>query len=210
MKKSGWKSLAVCLFVVAAAALLCACGNKIKPADISGTYRATYNMKDQLNEQIAESGITLEDDLNADFILQLNEDETFSYGIDAEGFKENVSEVLEEKGVDIVKAMLTSQGVTEDMYDMIATASGFENFDAFVTEMLQNFETEISKEFESDIADSAHFEGTYEIDENRIVLSGETEAGNGIDEVTVNEDGTISFIAKMDNGKLMNLRFVKE
>ena len=210
MKKYIKKSLAACLLVLAAAALLCACGKKIKPADISGTYRATYNMKDQMNEQIAESGITLEDDVNADFILKLTEDENFIFDIDAEGFKANVAEVLDKEGKTIVDVMLKSQGVTEDMYDMIATSSGYENYDAFVTEIIQNLETEMGEEFEKELAESAHFEGTYTIDENRIMLTGETVEGNGIEEVTVNEDGTISLIDKLEDGTLLNLRFTKE
>ena len=209
MKKTVWKSIAACLLVLAAAALLCACGGS-KKKDVAGTYRATYNMKEALNKQLADSGMVMESDVNADFILQLNEDDTFSFDIDGAGFGENFTEVLSKEGPGIINAMLEEEGVTEDMHDSIASASGYDSYDAFVEDMVQSVVAEMGDEFVEDLESQVHYAGTYSVDGITLTLKGEANDEEGMDEGTFNSDGTLSIVSKMDDETVLNLRFTKE
>lgn len=208
MKKTMRKYLIACLLVFTLAGMLCACGGKKK--DISGTYHASYSMKDTLNKQLAASGMALESDVNADFVLQLNADETFTFDIDGEGLGKNVSDVLASDGPAMVSAMLESEGITEDMHESIATASGYDSFDAFVNDLVQTIVSEMGDSFASELESQVHYEGTYTLDKNTLTLTGTVGDQNGMDQGTLNEDGTISISSKMDEETTLNLTFTKQ
>ena len=208
MRKKVWKGLAICLLVLAVAALLCACGSKKK--NVSGTYLATYNMKEAMNSELADVGMTMESDLNAEFVLQLNEDDSFSFDIDGTKFSETFSEVLTQDGPGMIGAMLEAEGMTEDMYPTIASASGYDSYDAFVDDMVKMIIDEMGEDFVSDLESQVHYEGTYSVENTTLTLSGETSGGAGMDQGTINEDGTISVTSKMDDGTILDLTFTKQ
>ena len=208
MKKTIWKTLGICLLVLAAAAMLCACGGKKK--DISGSYIATYNMKEALNKQLEESGMAIESDVNADFILNLNADNTFSFDIDGAGFGANFAEVMKSDGPAIINSMLEAEGITEDMYETIAAASGYDSYDAFVEDMVGTIVSEMGEDFVGELESGVHYEGSYSLDKNIITLDGEVNEEKGMDQGTLNEDGTISITSKMEDGTELNLTFTKE
>ena len=208
MRKTKRKILITGLLVFAMACALCACGGKKK--DISGTYHASYSMKDTLNKQLAESGMLLESDVNADFTLQLNTEETFTIDIDGESLSKSLTDVLTQDGPGMITAMLESEGVTEDMHDSIAAASGYDSYDAFVTDMVQTIVAEMGDEFATDLETQVHYEGTYALNKNTLTLTGTVNDQNGMDQGTVNEDGTISISSKMDDETTLDLTFTKQ
>ena len=208
MKKTNWKYLVAGLLVIVLAVMLCACGGKKK--DISGTYHATYSMKDALNKQLAESGMALESDVNADFVLQLNTDETFTFDIDGESLGKSLTDVLTQDGPAMISSMLESEGVTEDMHDSIAAASGYDSFDAFVDDMVQTIISEMGDEFAADLESQVHYEGTYALEKNTLTLNGTVNEQQGMDQGTLNEDGTISITSKMDEETTLDLTFTKQ
>ena len=208
MKKTNWKYLAAGLLVIVLTVMLCACGGKKK--DISGTYHATYSMKDALNKQLAESGMALESDVNADFVLQLNTDETFTFDIDGESLGKSLTDVLTQDGPAMISSMLESEGVTEDMHDSIAAASGYDSFDAFVDDMVQTIISEMGDEFAADLESQVHYEGTYALEKNTLTLNGTVNEQQGMDQGTLNEDGTISITSKMDDETTLDLTFTKQ
>lgn len=207
MKKTIRKGLGICLLVLAVAALLCACGKK---KDISGSYRATYNMKDALNKELEASGMALQSDVNAEFLLSLNADDTFSFDIDGVGFGSNFAEVMRTDGPAIINGMMEAEGITEDMYESIATASGYDSYDAFVKDMVETIVSEMGEEFVTELESQVHYEGTYSIDKNTITLDGTVNEEKGMDQGILNENGTISITSVMDDGTELDLTFTKE
>lgn len=209
MKKTAWKCLSACLLILAATVLFCACGG-VKKKDIVGTYRAVYNVKDELNKGLADIGATLQSDVNADFILTLNADDSFSLDLDGEGFRNNLSEMMEKEAPELIKTMLESEGVTEDMYETIAQASGYDSYDAFVEDLKQTVMTEVGEEFAGTLESESHFEGTYSISGGTLTLNGEVNEVSGIEQGSLNEDGTISVSMKTEDGTPLSLVFTKE
>lgn len=209
MKKTAWKYLIAGLLVFAMAGMLCACGGS-KKKDISGTYHASYNMKDALNKEMTDAGMTLASDVNADFVLQLNADESFTFDIDGEGFKQALTDVLTQDGPAMIGTMLESEGITEDMHDTIAAASGYDSYEAFIGDMVQTIVSEMGDEFVTELESKVHFEGTYSLDKNTLTMNGKVNDQSGMDQGTLNEDGTISISSKMDEETTLDLTFTKE
>ncbi len=209
MKKTVWKYLSVCLLVLVAAALFCACGG-VKKKNIIGTYKAVYNVKDELNKGLADIGATLQSDVNADFILQLNADDSFLFDVDGEGFRQNFTDMMESEAPELIRSMLEAEGITEDMYDTVAQASGYENFDAFVEDLKKTIITETGEEFVGTLESVAHYEGTYSISGGTITLNGQVNEVNGIEQGTINKDGTITVSMKTEDGTAFSLVFTKQ
>ncbi len=207
MKKTIRKILAVCLIVFAAAGMLCACGSKKK--DISGTYHAAYNMKDELNKKLAADGMEMESDLITDFVLLLNSDESFSLDIDGEGFNTALIDVLTKDGPAMISRMMEAEGVTEDMRDTVAAASGYESYEAFVEDMMQTIVAEMGDGFTKELESQIHFEGKYSLDGSTLTLSGTIDGQEGTHQGTLNEDGTISLTSKIGDASL-DLTFKKQ
>ncbi len=202
------KKSVVLLAALAVILLLAGCGGKER--DVSGDYRATYNVKDMLNQELAVSGIIMKSDVNAEFILQLNPDKTFLFDIDAEAFQRKFMDVLQKEGPGIVETMLEQEGITEDMHDMIATASGYDSYEAFVSGMMEDIVAAAGNGLAEQIKGAAHTEGTYSVSKGTITLTGNAEGGQGLDKGTVNEDGTITVTAMPDENTTLTLTFVKQ
>ena len=200
--------IVVLLAAMAMVLLLAGCGGKER--DVSGDYRATYNVKDMLNQELAASGMTMNSDVNAEFILQLNPDKSFLFDIDAETFQRKYLDVLQKEGPAIVQTMLEQEGITEDLHDAIAAASGYESYDTFVNGMMEEIVAAAGTGLAEQVRNAAHTEGTYSVSKDTITLTAGTEGGQGLDKGTVNEDGTISVTAMPDEATTLNLTFVRQ
>ena len=205
MKKAG-RYLALLLTAVMLFSLMLAgCGKR----DVAGTYKGTYDMSSQLNEELAEAGLELQGDLSAEFILVLKEDETFTFDIDAEAFSDKLVGAIQDQGGSMVRDMLDAEGITEDMYQWIAEASGYENFDAFVAglvdEMISGMGDEMIEELKQEVA----FSGTYEVNGDSIALESTEDGAATVDKGEIYSDGSI-FISSETNGRTLNITFVKQ
>lgn len=177
------------------AGLLSACGQK----DISGTYRASYNMLDMINDQLESTGLKMETDVNAEFVLTLNADKTFIYDIDSEAFQASLTKAMEADGASMITQMLSAEGISEDMFDWVAQASGYETFDAFRDDILKEITSGMGDDMLAEIEEAVHFEGTYELNGDTLTLSGEDEV---LDQGTLQEDGSIVVDSEMEGVSL--------
>ena len=208
MKKVFWKAAGLMTVLLILSLVLAGCGNSAKK--MAGTYRATYNMKEAMNKELEPAGMALSSDIDADFILELKEDGSFIFDIDGEGFSSRFTEIIQTEGRSIIDSMLQEQGVTEDMYDLIAETSGYESYEAFVDGMIGMIEEEMGDQFVKELETATHLEGTYSVEKDRLVITGGTGEGTGMDEGTINEDGSISVVSEMQDGMTLDLRFIKQ
>ena len=206
MKKTG-KILVLLLTAVMVFSLaLTGCGKK----DVAGTYKGTYDMRDELNEELAEAGLELQGDLSADFILVLKEDNTFTFDIDAEAFSEKLVTAIQDQGEDMVRSMLDAEGITEDMYQWIAEASGYEDFSSFVNGLIDEMISGMGDELVEELKTSVAFDGTYKVDGEKITLESTQDGETTVDEGEIYSVGSIFISSAMDNGKTLNITFVKQ
>ncbi|MBR2561321.1 MAG: hypothetical protein IKE31_04130 [Eubacterium sp.] len=205
MKKTGKKLAFLLAAVMVLSLLLTACGKK----DVSGTYTGSYDMKDELNAQLAEAGLELQGDLSANFILVLKEDNTFTFDIDAEGFSEKLVSAIQDQGESMVKAMLDEEGITEDMYQWIAEASGYDDFSSFVDGLVDEMITGMGDEMVESLKQEVAFDGTYEVGKDTITLESTSNGETMIDEGEIYSDGSI-FISSQFEDRTLNITFTKQ
>lgn len=205
MKKTKGLLTAVIILALVCPVMLTACGKK----NVAGTYKGSYDMKDELNSELAESGLELQGDLAADFILVLKEDDTFTFDMDAEGFSNKMVNAIQEQGEDMVKTMLDAEGITEDMYQWIAEASGYEDFQSFTDGLVNEMIAGMGDEMVTELKEQAAFSGTYKVNKEKITLESTSDGETMIDEGEIYSDGSI-FISSRLADKTLNITFVKQ
>jgi hypothetical protein len=94
--------------ILALTFILSGCGNKLTAKDVAGTYTCTKDVKKYINDGMKEgfaesSGMenvdfSFDQPINADFVLTLNEDETFDLKIDMETFAEAFNGAIDAEG----------------------------------------------------------------------------------------------------------------
>ncbi len=194
--RSFTKKIAVMMaaFMVMCACLMGCSGSGGSAAEeentIPGNYIAKFNVSDMMNEEMSESGVTLTTDMNAEFELVLSEDNTFTFDLDAEGFKDAIIAGFTADADDIMTHLFASLGVDTSDVDSLAEMAGYESYDAFkedlINEMAESFDDATIEEMK----DEAHGEGTYEVNDSTITLTSDDDTG--VDELKINEDGTLS------------------
>ena len=200
MKKVFRKTAGILIILLLLSLLLSACGEK----DVSGSYRASCNMKDILNKDLEAAGVKLNSDVNTDVFLELKDDSSFTLDIDAAGLRERFTEVIRSEGRGIIDAMLEEQGISEDMHDMIASTSGYDTYEAFVDSMIGMILDEMNDKSVQELETASHSEGTYSVKKNRLMLTGPED---GIKEGTIGEAGSIAIVFEMDDGAALDLLF---
>ena len=174
--------------------ILVACGNS---ADYSGEYTANYDMKEQLNSDLQASGlpIQIEGSVEASYHLTLREDGTFSLTLNTETFGENLKTALLDEQDAIVSALLEAEGVTEDMYEILVQAGGYESFAEFQSEIMEEAVGALEDEAMEDLKEASTQEGTYEIKGNAVLFTNENTSAEQLAEGTIESDGTIHIAA---------------
>ena len=200
MKKVFRKTAGILIILLLLSLLLSACGEK----DVSGSYRASCNMKDILNKDLEAAGVKLNRDVNTDVFLELKDDSSCTLDIDAAGLRERFTEVIRSEGRGIIDAMLEEQGISEDMHDMIASTSGYDTYEAFVDSMIGMILDKMNDQSVQELETASHSEGTYSVKKNRLMLTGPED---GIKEGTIGEDGSIAIVFEMDDGAALDLLF---
>lgn len=185
--------------VLVAAAVLTACGGggnsgnsggeETKGFDLPGKYTATLNMKDYINKGMEASGMAFENDMNANMYLELKDDGTFTLEMIGSELASIVSEAMQEEGPNLIKTLLSAQGISEDQFEELVAASGYESFDAFVEDMLSQVDEELESSLENGIENQMKAEGNYKAEGDTITFSGE---GMAVDKGTIGSDGSIT------------------
>ncbi len=211
MKKMFVKAMAV---ISAAAMMLTGCGAK----DVSGEYAVKVNLVDYMTEddkeglaELEEMGATFFNDMTITMDLSMNSDKTFKMELDAEDLMEQVTEGFKTQGSDIVKAVLDSQGVTEDMYDMLFESMGvasMEEFEEYLVGTMVDSMDEAMEEM-TDELEKTKVTGTYSVKGNQVLFTlDEAVDGMKFDQADIQADGSLKIKAAEDSDK--ELIFVKK
>ncbi|MBO6163631.1 MAG: hypothetical protein J6N77_01125 [Lachnospiraceae bacterium] len=180
---------------------LAACNKK----SIAGTYSGEYDILGMVNEELAETGISLSTSIPIKFVLDLKEDMTFTMDADTEAFKESVKNAFQADKDSMIDSLMASMGVSEEDYDAIAQSSGYDDYAAFKDDMVNQMIAGFEGDGEEDILGEAHTSGTYEFDDTTVTFHAETD-----DTGTLGEDGSITVQIPLSEDNLIDLVFTKQ
>ena len=184
-------------------------GDSGKAESIAGTYQATYEMKDLINKEMEAAGITLESDINAEFSMELKDDNSFVLNVDTDSLMNSLKDALANDLDSIIGQLLGDQGVTEDMYEQIAKAGGYDSYDAFKEDMQKSMMDEMDADAIKELTDACHLEGTWELKGSKLTLSSTSEGQISVDSGTVQDDGSIKVKSKTEDNEV-ELTFTKQ
>ena len=207
--------LVVVILLASQCLFLTSCGSKEKeeaaPAEernVVGTYTAPQNITEELNSGLQETGslIHIDGDVIAEFVLELREDSSFLLTVDVNKVNEELGRVLSEEKDSIVEALLEQAGITEDQYDAVAEASGFDSMDAFKDDVLTQTITAVQESITENMEEGINIEGTYRLEEDTIYLEAEGDEGPITLQGSIGADNGISII----NSDGTELNFTKQ
>lgn len=155
---------------------------------IEGTYWGEVDMTDMIAE---EAGVEISSKLAMGLFLTIGPDDAYLIEADLEKFISDTIDYYNAEMPALIRQMMVEEGIPEDMLEETVKAQGYESFDAFVKELLDEMIVELEESMAEE--DSVLSEGTYEISGDKITLS-ESSGDASISPVgTINSDGTISF-----------------
>ena len=194
----------IALFLLTA--FLSACGGK----NMQGSYQARYDLRDTLNrEQLTDANLQLESPVYATYQLRLEKDKTFTLELDAGALRDSVAGALRADADSIVRQLLTHSGIQESSYDWVVEASGFDTFEAFRDDAVEELVGQLDMNMMQQFSDEAHREGAYKIKKDILTLQQGEGDGAVYQEGTVTEDGKIVLDALL-RGKTVELTFSRE
>lgn len=178
--------------ILALTFILSGCGNKLTAKDVAGTYTCSMDVKKYINDGMKEgfaesSGMenvdfSFEQPINADFVLTLNEDETFDLKIDTDTFAEAFNSAIDAEGETFIKAILAAMGVSEDLVS-----------DDQIQELLTQMKDEMAGTFEDgEMVEDAQTSGKFTLSGDSITLDNDESKQEGkIDGDTITFEGSI-------------------
>ena len=190
-EKPEWKQTRYVLVLVPFLFLFfVSCG---KAKDISGEYTAVYDMKEQLNQDLEAGGlpIQIEGELAAQYHLTLGSDGTFTWTLNTEKFGEDLKTTLLNEQDIIVRALLESEGVTEDMHELLVQAGGYESFEEFQSEIMEEAVAALEAEAMEELKEESSIAGNYRLEGTTITLEDDHTPATIIAEGILEKDGTI-------------------
>ena len=195
MKKLVKKGAAVLMILILVLAMA-ACGSK----DPTGHYDGKLDAKEMMTKMMAEAGLEdyeFKGDLTADITLDLNKDNTFTMTMDGEGLIASMQEFMKNNGKDMINSMMEAQGYTQEDMESLSQLAGYGSYDEMVDVMLDEMSASMSESFTEGM-DSTSVSGTYTIDGKNLKMENEEGTALGVDSCVINDDGTISMNAKMN------------
>ena len=214
------KKIMSILLVAVLAMSMAACGAKSEKAEstsaakeeaaeeesVAGTYWAVLDSKDAMNQELSAMGITLSNPVPLRFDLVLGEDDSFRFTADAQSYKDSIVNAVVADIDGLIASLLGMEELDEEMAEMIAQGSGYDNYEAFKEDMVKQMTDEMSSEDSG--MDDMNVEGTYKVSGKTIGLLGSVEGEMGFDSATLQDDGTI-LLKTVGEGVDFELNFVK-
>ena len=125
-----------------AGSLLAGCGAK----DVSGVYRSNNTLGDFLAlsgediqaqyEEFDSMGMSFIKSLPFECSMDLDKDGNFTVDYDVELLKSSLDTEFTAHADDIIDAIMSQQGISEDQYEAVVQAAGYESYEAFSDEMV--------------------------------------------------------------------------
>lgn len=197
--------------MMVAGCLLSGCGAK----DVSGVYRSSNTLGDFLAlsgediqaqyEEFDSMGMSFIKSLPFECTMDLGKDGDFKVNYDVELLKNSLDSEFTAHANDIIDAIMTQQGVTEDQYEAVAQAAGYDDYAAFTDGMM-----DIMKEalYES-LEDMEDFDvtGNYKVKGGNLSFEQWNDDGSAYSAAFKNDSFTLPINA---NGTSMDVTFSKE
>ena len=163
----------------------------------TGNYLGQLDFSDTMKEQFSQSmGVEIDDPLFLEILLDLNEDETFNYKIDAEKFKADMINILKNHKDEILASTFEKLGYTKDQVSKIAQRNGYEDEEAFKDAFFEQLVNQADESWNlDDYKDMLEISGTYTVDDKTITMKSEDGKQN---KITINDDGTLTMIVPLD------------
>lgn len=191
----------VCVFVL----LLTGCGRS-GSQDVSGSYTATWDITDMLNSELEDGGFSLTTPIEMDVLLDLNSDNTYLLNIDEDAFSESLRNGFTTDIDSITEQMMSSYGVSEDQYEEVAQAAGYDDYAALKEDLLNEFMDLTDELMEEEFGDDALGSGTWESDGSTITLNDDD---GSVDTATIESDGSLTISGEVIDDMEVTLTFVK-
>lgn len=128
--------------VMVAGSLLAGCGSK----DVSGVYRSSNTLGDFLAlsgedvqaqyEEFDNMGMGFIKSLPFECSMDLGKDGNFTVDYDVELLKSSLDSEFTAHADEIINAIMSEQGITEDQYEAVVQAAGYDSYEAFSDEMV--------------------------------------------------------------------------
>lgn len=197
-------------FLMAVIMVLCACMigcSGKKDAGIAGKYVAEFDALDIMNSSMEASGISLKTSIITEFDLELKEDGTYTFDLNADAFKESIIAGISADIDDIIGSLVASLGASGTDVEDLAKQAGYESYDAFKQAMVDEISASFDDATMQDMKDSAHGEGSYEVKDKDVTLTAKD--GDAVDALKINDDGSLTANVIFENSDI-TLTFVKQ
>lgn len=202
------KRLALMLsLIMVLCACMIGCSGGGKKDTVSGKYVAEFNALEMMNSSMGDAGLELKTDIIAEFELELKEDKTFTFDLNAEAFRDSIIAGISADADGIIKELFASLGVSTDDLEDLAKQAGYDSYDAFKQELIDAMGEQFDDAAIEQMRTDSHSEGTYEVKDKQITLTGED--SGGVDEMTINDDGSLTTSIDFEDSKI-ELTFVKQ
>lgn len=171
--------------------ILGGCGSK----DISGTYNGTIDYTDIMNKQLEDYNVSFSDSITGDASLELNSDKSFTFSVDVQSLIDSLKSAIVANADDLIDGIMSSQGITEDQYEAAAQMAGYDSYEDFKNEMINQM---VETYEDADLSDLGLSEsdttisGTWSQSGETLELTSSSDGELGLDSGTINDDGTIS------------------
>lgn len=154
-------------FVLVLSLALCACGGGEKKETLTGTWTATIEMADALNQELTAGDPTMAEYLSVEsfalpLVLELKEDGTYSMGVDTEAMTATMEKLVDELSVGMKEYLGAVLGIEGDVDEALA-AMGIS-----MDELIDELKNEIMNE---DAYAEFASEGNYKAEDGKLHLS---------------------------------------
>ena len=160
--------------------------------NLTGSYYALYDMSEAMQEGLGEMGISFSDPVEVAFLLDLNEDKTFTFAMDTASFISSVTDALQSSMDSIIAGIMGQEELDEETASALAKEAGYdtyEDFRQYMTEM-------IAEQLQNQGLEELKMEGTYTVEGDKISFTPADEE-NKLDDAVIESDGSLTIA--MDN-----------
>ncbi len=196
--------------MMVAGCLLSGCGAK----DVSGTYRSSNTLGDFLElsgediqaqyEEFDNMGMSFIKTLPFECTMDLGKEGDFKVDYDVELLKSTMESEFDAHANDIISAIMSQQGVTEDQYEAVAQAAGYDDYAAFTDGMMDIMKEALYESLED--MDSLDVTGSYKVKGSNLSFENWNDDGSAFSAAFKDGSFTLPINA---NGTSMDVTFSK-
>lgn len=190
--------ITLCLTMMSACIITATPDSSQKENSIPGTYTGIMDYSDMLHDQFVDMGIDLGDSsVTAEFILVLNEDNTYTLDCDPQSIYSSIIGAIRENSDSFLAGMITNFGISADEFEELVKKQGYADLNAFKEELLAEMEASFDEDTAGEMAEQLHEEGTWTADSTTITLT--DNSGSATMSGPAGADGTITLSGRVND-----------